>query len=402
MGNRRSFARLPVVLAAVALIVAGCTGPTDSTSTPTGPSASTGCPSGTTDDAGLCVADTDEARQAAEVVQSLFASEHLGSVIIGVWREGDPVLVGALGTSTAGVPATVDMHHRTGNLGHSMTTTVLLQQVEAGTISLDDTLSEYLPDVPGANQVTIDQLARSTAGYPHYPSNPEFQTWLYADPFADRSVEDLLSFGADEGPQFEPGTDWQFSDTNMLLLGMALEKATGTSMAKLVQEGIFDPLGMTDTTSYLSTALPEPVLHSYTPERGPWEEATFWNPAWIQWIGGWGSNQDDIRTFIEAVGTGALVSPESHELQLGSENIGLGTNTEARYYAMGISIVNDWLLTAPGMQGLKASIGYLPSAQLTVVIYFTTTPEYDQSTRGTLIFEPLSAILAPENEVNLG
>ena len=69
---------------------------------------------------------------------------------------------------------------------------------------------------------------------------------------------------------------------------------------------------------------------------------------------------------------------------------------------MGISIVNDWLLTAPGLQGYHASVGYLRDQELTVVIYFTTTPEYDASSRSTLIFEPLSAILAPENTVDLG
>lgn len=402
MGNRRSLARLGAVLAAVALIGTGCTAPAASTSTPTEPAASTACPTGTADDGGLCVADTDEARQAADVVESVFASEHLGSVIVGVWRDGEPIIVGALGESTAGVPATVDMHHRTGNIGHSMTTTVLLQQVEKGTLSLDDTLSEYLPDVPGGDQVTLDELAHSTAGYPHYPSNPDFQTWFYENPFADRPPAELLKYGVEDGPAFEPGTDWQFSDTNILLLGLVLEKATGESMAQLVQQGILDPLGMDDTTSYLSTALDEPVLHSYTNERGPWEEGTYWNPTWIQWIGGWGSNQDDLRTFIEAVGTGKLLTPESHELQLGMENIGLGTNTEARYYAMGISIVNDWLLTAPGMQGLHASIGYLAAQKLTVVIYFTRTPEYDVANRSTLIFEPLSEVIAPENAVKLG
>jgi CubicO group peptidase (beta-lactamase class C family) len=285
--------RLAVVLAAVALTGAGCTGPITGTSAPTEPGASADCPGGTADDGGLCVADTDEARQAADVVESVFESEHLGSVIIGVWRDGDPIVVGALGESMAGVPATVDMHHRTGNIGHSMTTTILLQQVEKGTVALDDKLSKYLPDVAGADRVTLDELAHGTTGYPHFPSDPEFQPRFYADPFADFPVEDLVTYGTQDGLQFDPGTSWQFSDTNILLLGLALEKATGEPMDQLVQEGILDPLGMDDTTSYATPDLDAPVLHSYTSERGPWEEATFWNPSWITWIGGWGSNQDE-------------------------------------------------------------------------------------------------------------
>ena len=133
-----------------------------------------------------------------------------------------------------------------------------------------------------------------------------------------------------------------------------------------------------------------------------WEEATFWHPSWTSFAGGWGSTQDDLRKLIEAVGTGALLSDESHEAQLAPTSVGLGSNTDERYYGMGISIVNDWLLTAPGLQGYHASVGYLRDQELTVVIYFTTTPDYDTSNRSTLIFEPLSAILAPENAVDLG
>jgi D-alanyl-D-alanine carboxypeptidase len=159
---------------------------------------------------------------------------------------------------------------------------------------------------------------------------------------------------------------------------------------------------MDATTSPANAALREPVLHSYTGERDVWEEATFWDPSWTSWAGGWGSDQDDLRRLIEAVGTGALVSEESHEAQLAPTEVGLGTNTDERYYGVGISIVNDWLLTAPGLQGYHASVAYLRDQELTVVIYFTPTPEYDASNRSTLLFEPISGILAPDNAVNLG
>ncbi len=398
MKTRLLVACLGAGLAAAALV--SCTtgpGPTASTE----PTASS-CPDGTTDDRGLCVAGTDEAQQAADLVQSLFESESLGSVIIGVWRDGDPIVVGAIGESLTGVPATVDMHHRTGNIGHSFLSTLLLQQVEKGTISLDDRLSDYLPDLPGADQITIDMVAHSTSGYAHYTVDPAFQTWFYENPFASLPIDEVVAYGVQDGPTYPPGTSWNFSDTNILILGQVLEVATGKTVPDLLQEGILDPLGMAGTSSMETAALVDPVLHAYTGERGVWEEATFWDPSWTSFAGGWGSNQADLRTFIEAVGTGSLVSAESHELQLAPDTVGLGTNTDERYYAMGISIVNDWLLTAPGLQGYHASIGYLRDQKLTVVIYYTTTPDFDPSTRSTVIFEPLTDIIAPENTVHLG
>ncbi len=394
---------LAVVLLGAIAASAGCTATAQDTSERSAPAATSGvCPEGTSEADGLCVAEGAEAEDAADLVRSLFESASLGAVIIGVWRAGEPVLVGALGETLTGVPATVDMHHRTGNIGHSMVETVLLQQVEKGTLALEDPLSNYFPDLPSADQITLDMLAHSTSGYAQYTAVPEFQSTFYEDPFARLAIDDVIAYGTDGGPQYPPGTDWNFSDTNILILARVLEKATGKPMADLVQDGVFDHLGMENSTSPATADLPDPVLHAYTGERDVWEEATFWNPSWTSFAGGWGSTQDDLRALIEAVGTGQLVSEESHKMQLAPSSVGLGTNTADRYYGMGISIVNDWLLTAPGLQGYHASIGYLPDQKLTVVIYFTTTPEFDPTTRSTLIFEPLSAILAPENAVDLG
>ena len=393
------------ILLAITGALVACTTPapepTPSDAAPTAVS-STECPDGTTADDGLCLADTDEAAASAEVVRSLSESASLGSVIIGIWREGEPVLVGAIGETLPGVPATVDMHHRTGNIGHSIVETLLLQQVEQGTLSLDDPLSMYFPDFPSADEITLDMVAHSTSGIAHYTIDPAFQEAFYVDPFAVMDFDQVVGYGVDQGLLYPPGTGWNFSDTNILILGAVLEQVTGRSMNELAQEGIFEPLGLEDTSFAETAYIPEPVLHGFTGERGVWEEATFWTPSWTSFAGGWTSNQGDLRAIIEAVGTGVLLSDESHELQLAPSSVGIGTNTDDRYYAMGISIVNDWLLTAPGLQGYHASIGYLRDEQLTVVIYFTTTPEYDPATRSTLLFEPLSAILAPENAVDLG
>lgn len=388
------------------VVVAVMTAATASTSA-AGPSGKEpSCPSGTTADDGLCVGKGAKAQQSAELVQSMFESESLGAVVVGVWKGGKPVLVGALGDSLsgvpAGIPATVDMRHRAGNIGHMLIETVLLQQVEKGKLSLDDKLSKYLPDIPGANDVTIDMVAHSTSGYRQYTVVPEFQTAFYVNPFKQWNIDDVIAYGVEGGPMYPPGTGWNFSDTNILLLARVLEEATGQSVNSLVQKGVLDPLGMTHTTTQDSAALPRPVLHSYTGERGVWEEATFWNPSWTSFAGGWGSTQDDLRKLIEGVGTGKLLSKKSHEAQLAPSSVGLGTSTAERYYGMGVSVVNDWLLTAPGLQGYHGSVGYLPDQKLTVVIYFTTTPEYDVTDRSTLLFEPLSAILAPDNAVNLG
>ena len=361
------------------------------------------CPQGTSLHAGLCVGPGDQASRVAGLVQTTFQSDALGAVILGVWRDGKPLLVGALGDSQTGVSATVAMHHRAGNISAAMLTTVFLQEVDAHKLALTDKLSKWYPNLPAANEITLQMLANGTSGYNHYPILDSFQKAFYANPFKRWNIDDVIAYGTAGGPLFTPGTNYKFSDTSLLILSQVLAKATGKSVAQLIKTGVLDRLGMKGTTPPTTPALPEPILHSFTNERGVWEEATFWDPSWTSYAGGMGSNQEDIRRFIEAVGTGKLLSKASHKAQLAPTTAGLGTNTAARYYAMGMAVVNGWLFTNPSLQGYRGAIGYLPSKKLTIVIYNTLTPRADPDVpQATQLFEALSAILSPSQPMQLG
>ena len=337
------------------------------------------------------------------MVRSTFQDESLGAVIVGIWSNDKPVLVGALGESLTGVPATVDMHHRAGNISATMLTTALLQQVDRHRLSLSDKLSKWYPNLPSADALTLEMLEHSTSGYQHYPELDSFQKAFYQDPFKHWNTDDVVAYGVAGGPLFPPGTSFKFSDTGIVILSQVLEKATRRPVAQLIQTGVLDPLRMRDTTPPLNAKLPEPVLHSYTDERGVWEEATFWDPTWTWYAGGMGSNQEDLRRFIEAVGKGTLLSKASHTAQLAPTTVGLGGNTADRYYAMGVGVVNGWLFTNPSLQGYRGALGYLPDKQLTIVVYNTLTPKADPNKpQATRLFEALSKLLAPDQPVNAG
>jgi D-alanyl-D-alanine carboxypeptidase len=134
-----------------------------------------------------------------------------------------------------------------------------------------------------------------------------------------------------------------------------------------------------------------------------WEDATFWDPSWTGHAGGLGSNQDDIHRFIEALGTGELVSKASHEAQLAPTTVGVGPNTATKYFGIGVGVVNGWVYTNPGLQGLHGAIGTLPGKKLSMVIYNTTTPEtnVEKQATATTLFESVSALLAPDQPMKL-
>ena len=176
-------------------------------------------------------------------------------------------------------------------------------------------------------------LARSTSGYAHYVTNPPFVKALYADPFKHWTPGQLINYRISERRVFSPpGTSWAFSDTNFVLLGEILRRVGGRPLPQLLRAQIFDKLGLRQTANSTSSGMPSPVLHGYTSERGVYEDATFGiragpptpetvTPRWAAWASG-----------VQSLGRGSLLSPTSHALQVGPQNVGLGPFTSDKFY----------------------------------------------------------------------
>ncbi|NLP83271.1 beta-lactamase family protein [Microbacterium sp. CFH 90308] len=389
---------------ACALLLSACTVVTpeaEPSSTP-GPEPVAGaCPTGTTLEGGLCLNGDEVSEELAGILRAEFEADALSAVIAGVWHDGEPVLFGALGDSMPGIPATPDMHHMLGNLSTPMLTTALLQQVQAGVLDLDDTVAKWYPEVPAADTVTVEMLLHNTAGYSQFTGQDDFLADLYADPFRVWQIDEIIDIGTAGGPLFEPGTDWMFSDTNSAVLVGILAKATGTPVADLIQTGIVDPLGMDDTTLARDGDWPQPVLHGYDGERGVWEDVTYWNPSWAHFAGGTGSNAGDVAVFLDALGSGELLSDEYHELQFASTTAGIGTNTDDQYWAMGFLVVNDWVFMNPGIPGYYGAGGTLPDEGWTMVVYTTASQRTDPAAAtATDIFRQFTSVVSPAHSLD--
>lgn len=200
----------------------------------------TGCGGGT-DNADPAV-NADRARIAA-IAQSAMDQYHLKALILRVTVDGQPLYGQALGESTAGVPATVDMHVRNGFVAYSYLTTVLLELVDRGQINLDDKLAQYFPALPRADAVTIQMLANSTSGYADYVYQPEVADSVDLDPYRQWTADELIRIGTSAPAMFAPGTNWGYSHTNYAILGEVLEKAGHMPLGQMMQRGIFEPMG---------------------------------------------------------------------------------------------------------------------------------------------------------------
>ena len=136
---------------------------------------------------------------------------------------------------------------RIGSVTKTIVATLVLDMAADELIDLDADLATYLPDAPHADEVTIRQLLGHTSGMPDFFLLSEYQTAILISPGRVWDPAGVLDLVSDPPLDFEPGTDWAYSNTNYLLLGLVAEEVTGDPLARLLRERVSEPLGLTDT-----------------------------------------------------------------------------------------------------------------------------------------------------------
>ncbi|MGC1379498.1 MAG: serine hydrolase domain-containing protein [Candidatus Baltobacteraceae bacterium] len=366
-------------------------------------------------------AQTPSAALIESVVRNFMAAHHFKAVIVQVRSNGNAVYTGAFGDSMTGVPATIDMHFRNGALAFTYMATLLLEFVDQKKVALDTKLSTFFPNLPGADRVTLQDLAQMTSGYADYVYQPELQDAFYHDPFRQWTPEELIQIGVSKPAQFAPGTNWAYSHTNYVILGRVLEKIAGLPLADALQQYVLAPMGLKQTTADTTPTVPQPVLHAFTSERREtlgvkpgvpfYEEATYWNPSWTT-IEGAVETTDiaDLGVSIEAVASGKLLLPASSAAQITPKLIGFGhaqagcpacqPGTLSLSYGLGVIFSGPWITQTLGFAGASGAVGTLPAQKLTIAVEATNGPgAYDEKGNAGLgavgLFKAIADVLAP-------
>jgi CubicO group peptidase (beta-lactamase class C family) len=367
-------------------------------------------------------ADPAKADAVMRIVGDTMAQAHLRAVIARVTVDGKDIVTRAVGESMTGVPATADMHFRNGAVAISYVSTLLLRLVDEHKVSLDDTLSKWLPAFPNADRVTLGQLAQMTSGYPDYVlGNEAFTAQLYANPFRQWMTQELLAQISSRPLLYEPGTNWNYAHTNYVLLGLALEKATGQDMPTLLADKVLGPLGLRATANSDTPDIPQPALHAFSSERREalkipsgtpfYEESTYWNPSWTITHGAiQTSDIYDLEATAVGVGSGRLLSPDSYKKLVSTDLRGKThaqpgcptcfAQNDGYTYGLGIVISGHWLLQNPMLAGYAAVEAYLPAQKIAVAVAVTyDAGAFDDrgnySNEADTLFRKIAAELAP-------
>ena len=273
---------------------------------------------------GLAVAPTAEAGTAGhDALQSqVNAIEATGDVgvVAEVTDDGRHTYATAGVADTAtGAPAETYDTFRIGSSTKTFVATVILQLVGEGRLSLDDTVAHWLPGVVSGNgndggKITIRELLQHTSGLYDYSADlPQLTSTasFEAGRFTDYTPAQLVAIAMQHAPDFAPGTGWEYSNTNYILLGMIINQITGHSWQQEVTSRIIEPLGLRHTSAPGSSpAIPGPHLEGYSSfGSGPAINVTALNPSVAGSAGELISTTADLTTFYTALMHGRLLAP---------------------------------------------------------------------------------------------
>jgi D-alanyl-D-alanine carboxypeptidase len=215
------------------------------------------------------------------------------------------------------VPLRSRQDFRVASITKSFVATVVLQLVGEGKLSLGDSMERWLPGlVPNGGAITVRELLNHTSGLFDYTDDPDFNQIQVSDPARVFSPRELMAIATSHEPLFAPGTDWSYSNTNYVVLGLAVEAVTGTTLEQQLRQRIIEPLGLTATSLPNGTGLPSDVVHGFIgsatlpiPAGALIDVTGALNASWFWGAGGIVSNADDVSRFYAALLGGRLLRP---------------------------------------------------------------------------------------------
>ena len=219
-----------------------------------------------------------------EVASELQSVSMSGALAIG----GEQIWAGAVGLADVenGIPANIESRYRIGSVSKAVTATAVAHMVEAGLLDFDDEVQKFLPDYPRyETPMTVRQLLSHMSGIRHYEMNPFY--FPPSDYYLDEHYDDVLeatTFFQSDGLEFPPGQGFQYSTYGYTLLSALMQEAADQPFLAVMDDYLFNPLGMDDTMAELPGRV-DHLVNFYTSDDGLYG-ATREVDMSIKWAGG--------------------------------------------------------------------------------------------------------------------
>ena len=254
------------------------------------------------------------------------------SASVAVVRGGEIVYEQAYGEGRTGAPATPSMRYAIGSVSKQFTATAILLLAEEGKLSLDDKVARWFPKLTRANEVTIRQLLSMTSGYQDFwPQDYVFPAMQKAT-----TADAIMQRWASQALDFDPGTAWQYSNTNYTIAGAIVERVAGMPFMEFLKQRIFNRLGMKSVADFDAGPLQQTDAGAYLRNGiGPLREAPKEGQGWLFAAGQLAMTAHDLATWDLGVINQTILKPASYRAQQTTTLLANGTSTG---YGLGINV----------------------------------------------------------------
>ncbi|MEF9906183.1 serine hydrolase domain-containing protein [Streptomyces sp. P9-A2] len=228
---------------------------------------------------------------------------------------------------------------RIGSVSKTFSSVVLLQLVDEGRLELDTPVNHYLPGLLPDDRITVRHLLTHRSGLADYTEAMFAKTVPGFEAVRNRvfTYQELVDLSLAEPRTTEPGVAYKYSNANFVVVGMLIENATGTSVAKQYERRIINPLKLRHT-SYVhpETRIEGAHVRGYLhpDEAGaPLVDSTEQTASWAQSAGAVISDPADLNTFTTALMQGRLLSPRMLDAMT---TVTPTDATQTRFYGLGL------------------------------------------------------------------
>ncbi|MBV8672545.1 MAG: beta-lactamase family protein [Acidobacteriaceae bacterium] len=256
------------------------------------------------------------------------------SASVAVVQHGRIVYTHAYGKAKLDPPVAAEpaMRYSIGSISKQFTAAAILLLEQQGKLSIDDPVSKYIPDLTRANEVTIRMLLSHTAGYQDFW--PE--DYLMPPMKEATTAQHILDVWAKKPLDFDPGTKWQYSNTNYVIAGLIVEKVSGMPLMRFLQENVFKPLDMAEVWNSDAERLGDTDASGYIRYAlGPLRPAPKEGKGWMFAAGELAMPAYDLAQWDISVIDRSLLAPKSYDEMSSSVKLKDGSDT---HYGLGLFV----------------------------------------------------------------
>lgn len=268
--------------------------------------------------------------------ERVLAKTGVPSASVAIAEHGAIVYTHAYGKARLEPPvaATPAMRYSIGSISKQFTAAAILLLQQQGKLSINDFVGKYLPGLTRANEVTIRMILSHTSGYEDYW--PE--DYVMPPMKKPTTAQYILDVWGKKPLNFDPGTRWQYSNTNYVIAGRIVELVTGETLMKFLQQHIFKPLDMRQVWNSDAKSLEETDAEGYTRfALGPLRPAPQEGAGWMFAAGELAMPAYDLAQWDISIMNRSLLSQASYDQMFAPVMLKNGDNS---HYALGLFVRN--------------------------------------------------------------